>query len=81
MSANLAASVRARLLNVARAQGAEFNQVLVRFALERLVLFRNQRTVPQFSLTRGLRSHQLGLEPTTAPRRFDRGGTGFRDAH
>lgn len=37
MSANLAASVRARLLNLARAQGADFNQVLVRFALERML--------------------------------------------
>lgn len=32
---DLAASVRARLLNVAKARGADFNQVLVRFALER----------------------------------------------
>ncbi|MEY2842419.1 MAG: hypothetical protein RI920_456 [Pseudomonadota bacterium] len=32
-----AASVRARLLNVAKAQGVEFNQVLVRFALERML--------------------------------------------
>ncbi len=39
MSSNLAASVRARLLNVAKAQGVDFNQVLVRFALER-VLYR-----------------------------------------
>ncbi len=31
------ASVRARLLNVAKAQGADFNQVLVRFALERIL--------------------------------------------
>ncbi len=37
MSAHLAASVRARLLNVAKAQGADFNQVLVRFALERML--------------------------------------------
>lgn len=35
--ANVAASVRARLLNVAKAQGVDFNQVLVRFALERLL--------------------------------------------
>ncbi len=34
---NVAASVRARLLNVAKAQGADFNQVLVRFALERIL--------------------------------------------
>lgn len=32
-----AASVRARLLNVAKAQRADFNQVLVRFALERFL--------------------------------------------
>lgn len=37
MSSNLAASVRARLLNVAKAQGVDFNQVLVRFALERFL--------------------------------------------
>lgn len=34
---NLAASVRARLLNIAKAQGVDFNQVLVRFALERIL--------------------------------------------
>lgn len=34
---DLAASVRARLLNIAKAQRADFNQVLVRFALERLL--------------------------------------------
>lgn len=39
MSKNLAASVRARLLNVAKSQDVDFNQVLVRFALER-VLYR-----------------------------------------
>ena len=35
MNKDLATSVRARLLNLAKAQGADFNQVLVRFALER----------------------------------------------
>jgi len=34
---NVAASVRARLLNVAKMQGVDFNQVLVRFALERIL--------------------------------------------
>jgi hypothetical protein len=34
---DLAASVRARLLNVAKATGTDFNLVLVRFALERLL--------------------------------------------
>lgn len=36
-SPNVAASVRARLLDVAKAQGVDFNQVLVRFALERIL--------------------------------------------
>jgi predicted nucleotidyltransferase component of viral defense system len=34
---NVAASVRARLLNVAKAQGVDFNQVLVRYSLERIL--------------------------------------------
>lgn len=34
---NLAASVRARLLNLAQAQGTDFNAVLQRYALERLL--------------------------------------------
>jgi len=34
---DIAASVRARLLNLAKAQGADFNTLLVRFALERFL--------------------------------------------
>jgi len=34
---DVAASVRARLLDIAKAQGVDFNQVLVRFALERIL--------------------------------------------
>lgn len=34
---SVAASVRARLLNIAKAQGVDSNQVLVRFALERIL--------------------------------------------
>lgn len=37
MTKNIAASVRARLLNIAKAEGSDFNQVLVRYALERLL--------------------------------------------
>ena len=39
----LAASVRARLLNIAKTEGSDFNQVLVRFALER-ILYRLTRS-------------------------------------
>ena len=34
---NVPASVRARLLDVAKAQSVDFNQVLIRFALERIL--------------------------------------------
>lgn len=37
MNKDIAVSVRARLLNLAKAQAVDFNQVLVRFALERLL--------------------------------------------
>jgi predicted nucleotidyltransferase component of viral defense system len=37
MQSNLAASVRARLLNIAKAEKTDFNQVLVRYALERFL--------------------------------------------
>lgn len=37
MNKDLAASVRARLLKLAKGQGVDFNQVLVRFALERIL--------------------------------------------
>jgi predicted nucleotidyltransferase component of viral defense system len=42
-NSNRAASVRARLLNIAKTQGVDFNQVLVRFALER-ILYRLTRS-------------------------------------
>jgi len=37
MTKDVAASVRARLLNLAKAQGVDFNTVLVQFALERFL--------------------------------------------
>jgi len=43
VSKDLAASVRARLLNLAKAEDADFNGVLVRYALERL-LYRMSRS-------------------------------------
>lgn len=48
---DLAASVRARLLNIAKAEGVDFNQVLVRFTLERF-LYRlcNSQHADQFIL-------------------------------
>jgi len=37
MTKDLAASVRTRLLNIAKAEGSDFNQILVRYALERFL--------------------------------------------
>lgn len=37
MTKDIAASVSARLLNLAKAQGVDFNTLLVRFALERFL--------------------------------------------
>ncbi len=44
MNSNLAASVRARLLNIAKTDRADFNQILVRYSLERF-LYRLSKSV------------------------------------
>lgn len=53
MTKDLAASVRARLLAVAKSQGADFNQVLVRFALERILYRLSQSTHADRFLLKG----------------------------
>ena len=51
MKKDLPASVRARLLSVAKVQGVDFNQILVRFALERMLYRLSQsRYADQFLL-------------------------------
>jgi len=53
MNKDLAASVRARLLNVAKVQGVDFNQVLVRFALERILYRLSQSAYADHFLLKG----------------------------
>ena len=53
MKKDLAASVRARLLAVAKSQGADFNQVLVRFALERILYRLSQSAYADHFLLKG----------------------------
>ena len=53
MSKGLAASVGARLLNVSKTQGADFNQVLVRFALERILYRLSQSAYADHFLLKG----------------------------
>ena len=53
MSKDLAASVRARLLNKAKAEQSDFNAVLVRYALERLLYRMSQSAHADSFLLKG----------------------------
>lgn len=76
----VAASVRARLLNVARAQGADFNQVLVRFALERILYRLTQSRHADRFLLKGALLFTLWYEmPHRSTRDADLLGYGAND--
>lgn len=53
MTKDLAASVRARLLNIAKAEQSDFNQVLVRYALERILYRLSQSAYSDQFLLKG----------------------------
>lgn len=77
---NVAASVRARLLNVAKAQGADFNQVLVRFALERILYRLSQSEHADRFLLKGALLFTLWYDmPHRATRDADLLGFGASD--
>jgi hypothetical protein len=74
---NVSASVRARLLNVARAQGVDFNQVLVRFALERILYRLTQSPHADRFLLKGALLFTLWYDmPHRATRDADLWGSG-----
>lgn len=80
MKKNLAASVRARLLNVANAQGVDFNQVLVRFALERILYRMSQSAHADRFLLKGALLFTLWYDmPHRATRDVDLLGFGASD--
>lgn len=80
MSPNLAASVRARLLNVAKAQDSDFNQVLVRFALERILYRLTQSKYADRFLLKGALLFTLWYDmPHRATRDADLLGFGASD--
>ena len=80
MSSNLAASVRARLLNVAKAQDSDFNQVLVRFALERILYRLTQSEYADRFLLKGALLFTLWYDmPHRATRDVDLLGFGASD--
>lgn len=77
---NVAASVRARLLNVAKAQGVDFNQVLVRFALERILYRLSQSEHADHYLLKGALLFTLWYDmPHRATRDADLLGFGASD--
>jgi predicted nucleotidyltransferase component of viral defense system len=76
----VAASVRARLLNVAKAQGVDFNQVLVRFALERILYRMSQSPHADRFLLKGALLFTLWYDmPHRATRDADLLGFGASD--
>lgn len=77
---DIAASVRARLLNVAKAQHVDFNQVLVRFALERILYRLSQSEHADRFLLKGALLFTLWYDmPHRATRDADLLGFGASD--
>lgn len=80
MAKDLAASVRARLLNVAKAQGEDFTQLLVRFALERILYRLSQSQHADYFLLKGALLFNLWYDlPHRATRDADLLGFGASD--
>lgn len=69
MTANLAASVRARLLNIAKRDGTDFNQVLVRFAIERFLYRLSQSRHAENFLLKGALLFNLWYDMPHRPTR------------
>lgn len=79
-AADQAASVRARLLSIAKSQGVDFNQVLVRFALERMLYRLTQTTHADRFLLKGALLFTLWYDmPHRATRDADLLGFGASD--
>lgn len=69
MTANVAASVRARLLKLAKAEQSDFNQMLVRFALERILYRLGQSAFADQFLLKGALLFTLWYDQPHRPTR------------
>lgn len=69
MTKDLAASVRARLLNIAKSEGSDFNQLLVRYALERFLYRLSQSPHADRFLLKGALLFTLWYEMPHRPTR------------
>lgn len=80
MTQDMAQSVRARLLNLAKAEGVDFNQVLVRFALERMLYRLSRSTHAERFVLKGALLFTLWYDmPHRATRDADLLGFGASD--
>jgi len=69
MNSNIAASVRARLLNIAKADKTDFNQILVRYALERFLYRLSQSAHADRFLLKGAMLFNLWYDMPHRPTR------------
>jgi predicted nucleotidyltransferase component of viral defense system len=76
---NVAASIRQRLLNIARERGEDFQQILVRYALERLLYRLAQSPHSEHFVLKGALLFRLWFDLTQRPTR-DADFLGFGDA-
>lgn len=79
MTQDLAASIRARLLNIAKADNTDFNQILVRYALERLLYRISQSEYSDQFLLKGALLFTLWYDMPHRPTR-DADLLGFGDS-
>jgi hypothetical protein len=80
MTTNIGASIRARLLNKAKSDCVDFNQILVRFALERLLYRISQSAHSEFYVLKGALLFTLWYDmPHRATRDADFLGFGASD--
>ncbi len=69
MNTNLAASVRARLLNLAKSENSDFNQILIRYALERFLYRLSQSPYAEKFLLKGALLFNLWYDMQHRPTR------------
>jgi len=80
MSQDLAASIRARLLNIAKSDNTDFNQILVRYALERFLYRISQSEFSDQFLLKGALLFTLWYDMPHRPTR-DADLLGFGDSN
>ena len=80
MTQDLAASIRAKLLNIAKAENTDFNQILVRYALERLLYRISQSAYSDQFLLKGALLFTLWYDMPHRPTR-DVDLLGFGDSN